>query len=70
MVNAVCDMNEMRADPAMQLYARLRARETAGQAPADPPSLREWMQYWNDDDSAIGNLRTLEHWLSRRQLGG
>lgn len=67
MVNALCDMNEMRVDPVIQLYERLRARTTADQAQIEPPSLLEWMQYWNDDDSEIGNLRRFEHWLSRRQ---
>lgn len=30
-----------------------------------PPSFADWLQYWNDDDTVLGNLRNLEHWLDR-----
>jgi len=30
-----------------------------------PPSFSEWLHYWNDDDTVIGNLRNLEHWLEK-----
>lgn len=52
-------------DPLTQLYERLRACAPAGQIPPEPPSIEEWLQYWNDDDTELGNLRTFEHWLSR-----
>lgn len=37
-----------------------------------PPTLEEWLEFWDDDDSDIGNLRNLEHWLSvnRSPVGG
>jgi hypothetical protein len=54
-------------DPLTQLYERLRAEVPGAPIPVEPPSFADWMQYWNDDDSEIGNLRTFEHWLSRRK---
>ena len=35
-----------------------------------PPSLEEWLRYWNDDDTDLGNLRNLEHWLERARPRG
>jgi hypothetical protein len=32
---------------------------------ATPPPLEDWLRYWNDGDTDIGNLRNLEHWLTR-----
>jgi hypothetical protein len=32
---------------------------------AAPPQLEDWLRYWNDGDTDIGNLRNLEHWLTR-----
>jgi hypothetical protein len=29
-----------------------------------PPTLEQWLEFWDDDDTEIGNLRNLEHWLS------
>lgn len=55
-------------DPLTQLYERLRAESPGRFVPNDPPSFDEWMKYWNDDDSELGNLRTFEHWLSRRRV--
>ena len=56
-------------DPAPQLAQRLReyalALKSAGQS--DQRSLEEWLSYWNDDDTAYGNLRDIEHWLSQAQ---
>jgi hypothetical protein len=60
---------EMCMDPLTQLYQRLRSQAPGGHFPVEPPSFEEWMKYWNDDDSELGNLRTFEHWLSRRQAG-
>lgn len=54
-------------DPLTSLYERLRAQATPGTFPLDPPSYDEWLQYWDDDDSDLGNLRNFEHWLERRQ---
>jgi hypothetical protein len=51
-------------DPLTTLYERLRTLGPPGAYPADPASCEEWLQYWNDDDSDLGNLRNFEHWLS------
>jgi hypothetical protein len=61
------DLAEMCMDPLTQLYERLRAEVPGASIPAEPPSFEDWMQYWNDEDSEIGNLRAFEHWLSRRK---
>ena len=52
-------------DPLTQLYERLRATAPPSGFPANPPSLDEWMKYWDDEQSEFVNLRTFEHWLSR-----
>ncbi len=52
-------------DPLTQLYERLRATAPTAGFPAEPPSLEEWMKYWDDEQSEYVNLRTFEHWLSR-----
>ncbi len=52
-------------DPLTQLYERLRAEAPSGLVAVEPPSFAEWMKYWNDEHSELGNLRTFEHWLSR-----
>ena len=57
-------------DPLSQLYERLRAQVPRGHLPPEPPSFDDWMKYWNDDESELGNLRSFEHWLSRRQTNG
>lgn len=50
-----------------------RLRELAErQVPAStvqfqPPSLEDWLRYWNDEDSELGNLRNLQYWLDRRR---
>jgi hypothetical protein len=52
-------------DPLTTLYERLRQR--AGSAPScveQPPLLEDWLRYWNDQDTDLGNLRNFEHWLS------
>lgn len=33
-------------------------------ANASPPTVEDWLHYWNDDDTDLGNLRNIEHWLS------
>ena len=41
-------------------YARVTSRPGF-----EPPTLEEWLRYWNDDDTDLGNLRNFEHWLTR-----
>jgi hypothetical protein len=53
-------------DPLTRLYERLKAQAPPGRFPPEPPSFHEWMEYWNDEDTQIGNLRVFEHWLNRR----
>jgi hypothetical protein len=43
-------------DPLTQLYQRLRTQW---------PAIEAWLEYWDDEDTDLGNLRTLEHWLSQ-----
>ena len=53
-------------DPLTNLYDRLRER--AGGAspwPEEPPLLQDWLRFWNDEDTDLGNLRNFEHWISR-----
>jgi hypothetical protein len=57
-------------DPMTNLYERLRQRamERAGGAaayPDEPPLLQDWLRFWNDEDTDLGNLRNFEHWMSR-----
>lgn len=54
-------------DPLTSLYERLRARAAPGMYPVEPPSYDEWLQYWDDDNTDLGNLRNFEHWLGRRE---
>jgi hypothetical protein len=32
--------------------------------PDEPPQLEDWLRYWNDEDTDLGNLRNFEHWLA------
>ena len=52
-------------DPLTQLYERLRTQGPGGRIPLEPAVIEAWLEYWNDDDSDLGNLRTFEHWLSQ-----
>lgn len=57
-------------DPLTNLYTRLREQRLQGPAsgrtwPDEPPRLEDWLNYWNDDDTDLCNLRNFEHWLSR-----
>jgi hypothetical protein len=61
---------ELQMDPLTQLYERLRTQVPPSQLPAEPPSFEEWMKFWNDEESELGNLRSFEHWLSRRRGNG
>jgi len=29
------------------------------------PNIKEWMQYWNDEESYTANLRNIRHWMER-----
>ena len=51
-------------DPLTQLYQRLRAQVPGPRIPIEPPAIEEWLEYWNDDDTDLGNLQTFEQWLS------
>jgi hypothetical protein len=31
----------------------------------DPPRIEDWLRFWNDEDTDLGNLRNFEHWLGR-----
>lgn len=54
-------------DPLTTLYERLRQRGNGSALGCidQPPLLEDWLRYWNDADTEIGNLRNFEHWLSR-----
>jgi hypothetical protein len=52
-------------DPLTQLYERLRLQVPEARPPTDPAVVAAWLEYWNDDDTDLGNLRTFEHWLSQ-----
>jgi hypothetical protein len=55
-------------DPLYMLNQRLRYfSECLHGTPAAniaAPSVEDWLQYWNDDDTDLANLRNFEHWLS------
>lgn len=34
-------------------------------AAALTPQLEDWLRYWDDGDTDLGNLRNLDHWLTR-----
>ena len=57
-------------DPLTSLYERLRQQTSspASQSrpwPEEPPRIEDWLRYWNDDDTDLGNLRNFEHWINR-----
>ena len=52
-------------DPLTTLYQRLRQRGSVPACVEQPPLLEDWLRYWNDNDTELGNLRNFEHWLSR-----
>jgi hypothetical protein len=54
-------------DPLSNLYERLRQSASAPPVPVEPPMLEDWLRFWNDADTEVGNLRNFEHWLSRRR---
>ena len=55
---------DSQVDALTNLYERLRAQAPAGTG-VEPPSYEQWLQYWNDEETEIGNLRNFQHWLSR-----
>jgi hypothetical protein len=55
-------------DPLTSLYVRLHSQtQTAPPAALypEPPRLEDWLRYWDDNETDLGNLRNFEHWLSR-----
>ncbi|MES1190272.1 MAG: hypothetical protein ABUS47_04245 [Steroidobacter sp.] len=42
-----------------------RVRDAQQPDVARIPDLKQWMQYWNDEESEAHNLRNIQHWLSR-----
>ena len=55
-------------DILCSLSTRLRElsrSQGTGDAEFEPPMLEDWLRFWNDDDSDLGNLRNLEHWLQK-----
>jgi hypothetical protein len=66
-------------DPLTNLYDRLRQRaaqsNTQGATrpsawPEEPPRLEDWLRFWNDEDTDLGNLRNFEHWMARVRTEG
>ena len=38
--------------------------------PEEPPQLEDWLRFWNDEDTDLGNLRNFEHWMARVRTEG
>jgi len=59
-------------DPVHVLTQRLthfaECLQATGAKEFVPPTLDEWLEFWDDDESDIGNLRNLEHWLSAKRV--
>ena len=52
-------------DPITNLYEQLRqSGDRRANTPGEHPQLEDWLRYWNDEDTDLGNLRNFEHWLS------
>lgn len=54
--------------PPGNFLDKLRERQAnalSGSVTPVIPSWRQWLQYWDDEESLTGNLRNLEHWLQR-----
>lgn len=51
-------------DPLTNLYEKLREQAAPG-TEIEPPSYEHWLKYWDDQVSEVGNLRNIQHWLSR-----
>lgn len=56
-------------DPATELSHRLKRYAAtlvaAGSQQLDDSQIEEWLGFWDDEDSAYGNIRNIEHWLSQ-----
>ena len=54
-------------DPVYVLTQRLNqfseCMRAAGVGNVEAPSLEDWLTFWNDDDTTVGNLQNLDHWL-------
>jgi hypothetical protein len=59
-------------DPLTHLYRQLCAQQSQAPIPGmiDPPRLEEWLRFWNDDDTDLGNLKNFEHWLREADRNG
>jgi hypothetical protein len=53
-------------DPLTTLYERLRDA-AENRVHVTDEHLEDWLRYWNDEDTDLGNLRNFEHWLSRSE---
>lgn len=55
--------------PPRNFVERLRERETQAASGEhclpSTPDVKQWLQYWNDEESLAGNVRNFEHWLQR-----
>jgi len=53
--------------PLPNFLDRLRERQLTDAITSQAPEWRQWLQYWDDEESVAGNLRNFEHWLLRAQ---
>jgi hypothetical protein len=58
---------ELTDFPIQSFFERLRERQPVPESNCLPavPDVRQWLHYWNDEESFAGNLRNFEHWLQR-----
>jgi hypothetical protein len=56
-------------DHATEISQRLKAYAAtltdAATNALDDNALEQWLGFWDEDDSIYGNVRNLEHWLTR-----
>lgn len=61
-------------DPVHALSQRLKQfsdyLQATGGRNLPPPTVEDWLQFWNDDDTTVGNLQHIDHWLSLARNGG
>lgn len=53
--------------PLPNFFDRLRERHLTDATTSQSPDWRQWLQYWDDEETVAGNLRNFEHWLLRAQ---
>jgi hypothetical protein len=51
-------------DPLTDFYGQLRQCSPVPRHLEAEPRIEEWLRFWNDDDTDLGNLRNFEHWLA------